>query len=103
MVTGSSSGQVTYQKRIHGRAPSIAAASFNSGLIVCKPASRLMAKNGTPRQMLTTMIEVMARSASPSQLMRALIRPSLNSDQLITLKVGSNIHFQAKVDSTVGM
>ena len=103
MVTGSSSGQVTYQKRFHGRAPSIAAASFSSGLMVCRPASRLMAKNGTPRQMLTTMIEVMARSGSPSQLMRWVMMPSWNSDQLMTLKVGSNIHFQAKVDSTVGM
>ncbi len=35
--------------------------------------------------------------------MRAVIRPSWNSVQLMTLKVGSNIHFQAKVDSTVGM
>src|SRR5579871_1892286 len=103
MVTGRSSGQVTYQKRFHGRAPSIAAASLSSGLMVCRPASRLMAKNGTPRQMLTMMIEVMARLGSPSQLMRALMKPRLNSAQLMTLKVGSNIHFQAKVDSTVGM
>src|SRR5476649_667427 len=102
MVTGNSSGQVTYQKRFHGRAPSMAAASFSSGLMVCRPASRLMAKNGTPRQILTTMIEVMARSGSPSQLMRVVIRPRWNSVQLMTLKVGSNIHFQAKVDSTVG-
>ena len=71
--------------------------------MVCSPASRLMAKNGTPRQMLTMMIEVMARSGSPSQLMRAVMRPRWNSVQLMTLKVGSNIHFQAKVDSTVGM
>jgi hypothetical protein len=33
-----------------------------------------MAKNGTPRQMLTTMIDIIARSGSPSQLMRPLIR-----------------------------
>src|SRR5256885_13672043 len=71
--------------------------------MVCRPASRLMAKNGTPRQMLTTMIEVMARSGSPSQLMRWVMKPRWNSVQLMTLKVGSNIHFQAKVDSTVGM
>src|SRR5436190_8496286 len=103
MVTGSKSGQVTYQKRFHGRAPSMAAASFSSGLMVCRPASSEMAKNGTPRQILTTMIEVMARSGSPSQLMRWVMNPSWNSAQLMTLKVGSNIHFQAKVDSTVGM
>ena len=29
--------------------------------------------------------------------------PIWNSDPVDTLKVGSNIHFQAKVDSTVGM
>ena len=103
MVTGSSRGQVTCQKRCQGRAPSMAAASCSSGLIVCRPASRLMAKNGTPRQTLTMMIEVIARSGSPSQLMRCVMKPSWNSVQLMTLKVGSNIHFQAKVDSTVGM
>ena len=103
MVTGSSSGQVTCQKRCQGLAPSMAAASLSSGLMVCRPASRLMAKNGTPRQMLTMMIEIMARSGSPSQLMRPVITPSWKRSQLRTLKVGSNIHFQAKVDSTVGM
>src|SRR3989442_12746991 len=49
------------------------------------------------------MIEAMASSGSPSQLMRALISESFQNSQLITLKVGSNIHFQASVDSTVGM
>ena len=61
MVTGKSSGQVTCQKRCHGRAPSIAAASCSSGLMVCSPASRLIAKNGTPRQTLTMMTEISAR------------------------------------------
>ena len=49
------------------------------------------------------MIEAIASSGSPSQLMRALISESFQNSQLITLKVGSNIHFQASVDSTVGM
>ena len=49
------------------------------------------------------MIEAMARSGSPSQLMRVVMMPSLEQRQLMTLKVGSNIHFQAKVESTVGM
>ena len=35
--------------------------------------------------------------------MRVLMIPRWNSIQLSTLKVGSNIHFQANVDSTVGM
>ncbi len=53
--------------------------------------------------MLTIMIEIMARSGSPSQLMRPLMAPRWYSVQLITLKVGSNIQRQANVDSTVGM
>ena len=103
IVTGSSSGQVTYQKRWKRFAPSMAAASCRSWLMVCSPASRLMAKNGTPRQIFTVMIDAMASSGSPSQLMRALMIDSFQNSQLNTLKVGSNIHFQASVDSTVGM
>src|SRR6188768_3653228 len=103
MVTGSSSGQVTYQKRFHGRAPSMAAASFSSGLMVCRPASSEMAKNGTPRQMLTMMIEVMARSGSPSQLMRWVMKPGEINGQFKALQHEFNALFQAKVDSTVEM
>src|SRR4051794_33883306 len=53
--------------------------------------------------MLTTITDASARSGSPSQLIRVVMTPSWNNIQLITLKVGSNIHFQAKVESTVGM
>src|SRR3954454_7261578 len=49
------------------------------------------------------MTEISARSGSPSQLIRVVITPSWNSIQLMTLNVGSNIHFHAKVESTVGM
>ncbi len=49
------------------------------------------------------MIEIIARSGSPSQLMRPVIRPRWYRVQLSTLNVGSNIHFHAKVESTVGM
>ena len=49
------------------------------------------------------MIEAIASSGSPSQLMRELMIESFQNSQLKTLKVGSNIHFQASVDSTVGM
>ena len=42
-VTGNSNGQVTCRKRCQALAPSIAAASCSSGLIVCKPASKLIA------------------------------------------------------------
>ncbi len=49
------------------------------------------------------MTETMASSGSPSQFTRPVMMPSLNITQFSTLKVGSNIHFQANVDSTVGM
>ena len=49
------------------------------------------------------MIEAIARSGSPSQLMRELMMCSFQKSQLKTLKVGSNIHFHASVESTVGM
>src|SRR2546430_4067856 len=53
--------------------------------------------------MFTMEIEAIARSGSPSQLMRELMMCSFQNSQLNTLKVGSNIHFQASVESTVGM
>jgi hypothetical protein len=53
-VTGFSSGHVTRQKRCQPLAPSSDAASWRSGLIVCSPASRVMAKNGMPRHVFTT-------------------------------------------------
>ena len=43
IVTGNRRGQVTWRKRCQARAPSIAAASWSSGLIVCNPARRLIA------------------------------------------------------------
>src|SRR4051794_24640255 len=49
------------------------------------------------------MMEPMASSGSPSQLMRELMMCSFQKSQLKTLKVGSNIHFHASVESTVGM
>src|SRR5512134_3923592 len=102
-VTGRSSGQVTCQKRCHALAPSSAAASCRSGLIVCRPASSVIAKNGVPRQVLTTIAHHMAQSLFDRNGRRSLIQPALYRVQLITLNVGSNIQRQAKVDSTVGM
>src|SRR5258708_20850641 len=53
--------------------------------------------------MLTIITEIIASEGSLSQLIRPVMRPRRNSVQLITLNVGSNIHFHAKVDNTVGM
>src|SRR2546430_5269014 len=54
IVTGLRSGHVTYQKRFQPLAPSSDDASCRSGLIVCSPASSVIAKNGMPRHVLTT-------------------------------------------------
>ena len=40
--TGLISGMVTYQKRWRVVAPSMAATSYSSGEMVCRPASRVM-------------------------------------------------------------
>src|SRR5438094_8925594 len=62
-VTGLSSGQVTCQERFQPLAPSSEAASCRSGLIVCNPASSVIAKNGMPRHVLTTMAHHMPYTA----------------------------------------
>jgi hypothetical protein len=54
MVIGFNRGQVTCQNRFQPLAPSSEAASWRSGLIVWRPASRVMAKNGMPRHVFTT-------------------------------------------------
>jgi hypothetical protein len=102
MVTGMSRGQVTLQKRCQALAPSMAAASSTSGFTVCSPASSVMAKKGIPRHTLTRMTETMAVIGPPSQSTRNRIRPRWNMIQFRMLKVGSNIHFQASVERTVG-
>ena len=57
-----------------------------------------MAKNGTPRQMLTMMIESMARSpiAEPVDARPLMTTPRLVSIQFRTVKVGSNIQLPGK-------
>src|SRR3989338_4114311 len=102
MVTGLSSGQVTCQKRFQPLAPSREAASWRSGLMVCRPASNVMAKKGMPRHVLITMAHHMAQAPSERNGCLVTMKPPLNSIQLSTLKVGSNIQRHAKVDSTVG-
>ena len=63
MVTGLSRGKVTCQKRRQPLAPSSEAASWRSGLMVWSPARSVMAKNGMPRQVFTTMAHHMAQAA----------------------------------------
>src|SRR5262245_8974723 len=103
IVTGLRSGQVTFQKRFHPFAPSSDAASWRSGLMVCKPARSVIAKNGMPRQVFTTMAHHMAYAPSDRKGTLVTINPLWYRNQFRTLKVGSNIQRHANVDSTVGM
>ena len=62
-----------------------------------------MAKNGMPRQVLTSTAHHIAQSPSERNGSRSVIMPVWNSIQFITLNVGSNIQRQANAESTVGM
>ena len=56
-----------------------------------------------PRQTFTMMTDPSASVGSVSQPIRVWMIPAWYRVQFSTLKVGSNIHFHAKVESTVGM
>src|SRR5438046_7571765 len=103
IVTGLRSGHVTYQKRFQPLAPSSDDASCRSVLIVCSPASSVIAKNGMPRQVLTTIAHQSAQSPLDRNGSLVTIIPAVYRVQLRTLKVGSNIQRHAKDESTVGM
>src|SRR6201995_5372456 len=90
------------RKRCQLVAPSSVAASYNEGDTVCRPASSVMATNGTPRQMLAMITDVRAQSVSPRKLMLWVMRPSLISDQEMIENCASYIHQNAIADSTVG-
>src|SRR4029450_7574771 len=55
IVTGFRSARATCQKRCQPLAPPSDPASCRSVLIVCSPARSVMAKNGMPRHVFTTM------------------------------------------------
>ena len=50
-------------------------------IFVCKPASKVMAMKGTPRQILAKISDMRALLGSPRKLMFSVIRPILRSDQ----------------------
>src|SRR3989304_2340202 len=102
IVTGFSSGQVTRQKRCQAFAPSSEAASCRSGLIVWSPASSVIAKNGMPRQVLTTIAHHSAQVPSERNGSFVTISPVRYSSQLSTLQVGSNLQRHASGESTGG-
>jgi hypothetical protein len=74
-VMGMSRGHVTCRNRFQPPAPSRAAASCSSGLMVWSPASRVMAKNGMPRHVLTTIAHQRAHVVSDRKGSLVVIRP----------------------------
>jgi hypothetical protein len=75
-VTGLRRGHVTCQKRCHPLAPSSEAASCRSGLMVCSPASSVIAKKGMPRQVLTTMAHHMPQTPLDRNGSLVVMRPA---------------------------
>src|SRR6476620_6358278 len=78
------------------------AASSSDGDTVCRPASSVIATNGTPRQMLAKITDQRAFQISPRKSILAVIRPIFLSDHEMIENCGSNSHQNAIADSTVG-
>src|SRR6185312_8812843 len=78
------------------------AASYSEGDTVCRPASKVMATNGTPRQILAKITDQRAFQTSPRKSILAVINPILFSDHEMIENCGSNSHQNAIADSTVG-
>src|SRR5262245_8148986 len=78
------------------------AASYKVGDTVCKPASSVMAMNGTPRQMLAKITDQRAFHGSPRKSMLEVISPTWRRLQEMIENWLSNSHQNAIADSTVG-
>src|SRR5689334_25306164 len=83
-------------------APSKVAASWSEGDTVCRPASSVIATNGTPRQILAKITQILAQVVSPRKLMLLVIRWRCFSDHEMIENCESKIHQNASADSTVG-
>src|SRR4029453_10998080 len=90
--TGLSSGTVMYQKRPMALAPSDSAASYIARGSATRPASRQIAKNGRPRQVLTSTTVNMARYGSGSHGTSRLTMCRAFRVQFTTLYRGSKTH-----------
>src|ERR1044072_9164510 len=91
-----------WRKRCQDVAPSMVAASYSDGDTVCRPASSVMATNGTPRQMFAKITDQRAFQTSPRKSMLVEITPIFFSDQEMIENCGSNSHQNAMAESTVG-
>src|ERR1700761_3464634 len=90
------------RKRCQLVAPSRVAASYKDGYTVCRPASSVIATNGTPRQILSKITQTRAQVVSARKLMFWVIRPICFSDQEIIENCESKIQKNASADSSVG-
>src|SRR5262245_34913515 len=70
--------------------------------MVCRPASSVMATNGTPRQILAKITDQRAFHVSPRKSILLAISPSLRSDHDTIENWLSKIHQKAIAESTVG-
>src|SRR5215475_1956470 len=101
-MIGVSSGYVTWRNICQRLAPSMMAASYSDGGTVCRPASRVMAMNGTPRQMLAKITDQRAFHGSPRKSILVAISPILRRLHEMIENWLSNSHQNAMADSTVG-
>src|SRR5271166_6282982 len=88
-MIGDSIGRVTNRNRCQGPAPSSVAASYSEGEMVCKPASKVMATNGMPRQTFAAITDHRAFQGLPRKSMYWWMSPSLISDQEMIENCGS--------------
>src|SRR5215813_1822122 len=91
-----------WRKRCHGVAPSMVAASYSDGDTVCRPASSVIATNGTPRQTFAPITDHRAFQTSPRKSILLVIRCIFRSDHEMIENCGSNSHQNAMAESTVG-
>src|SRR5207245_11767273 len=101
-VSGCRSGHVTCQNRFQPLAPSSEAASCRSVLIVCSPARSVMAKNGMPRHVFTTIAHQSAHSPLDRNGSFVTIKPDLQGGQTRTLKVGAAAADPPTAETTAG-
>src|SRR3981189_1256433 len=86
----------------HLLAPSRVAASYSEGCTVCRPASSVIATNGTPRQMLAKITQIPAQVESPRKLIFSHIRPSCCSDHEMIEKCKKHKDRNADPDDAEG-
>src|SRR6267142_448651 len=86
----------------HLLAPSIVAASYSEGGTVCRPASSVIATNGTPRQILAKITDQRAFQGLPRKSILVEIRCAFRNIHDRMENCASYSHQNAIADSTVG-